>query len=149
MHRPGERSDKHQHRIEEALGLPPEQVAVLAVLLLRGPQTPGELRSRTERMHAFGSFEEVARVLDALADRDEPLVIALERQAGRKETRYTDLLVGNAASPAAPATGASLPDPPLPEPSGVGQSLDDLVEEVAALRAEVRALTSRVEELGG
>ena len=83
VHRVGERSDKHLHRLNEALGLSPEQVALLAVLLLRGPQTPGELRSRTERMHAFASLEEVTRVLEALAGRDEPLVAALERQAGR------------------------------------------------------------------
>jgi len=136
VHRPGERSDKHQHRLEQALELAPEQVAVLAVLLLRGPQTPGELRARTERMHPFGSLEEVARVLDTLADRAEPLVTPLERQAGRKETRYAELLVASDDAPAAAA-----PQPPRAEPAS------DLGAEVAALRAEVAALREAVEAL--
>jgi uncharacterized protein YceH (UPF0502 family) len=136
VHRTGERSEKHQHQLGEALDLSPEQVAVLAVLLLRGPQTPGELRARTERMHPFDTLEDVARVLDALADRDEPLVAALERQAGRKETRYAELLVGSTAAPALPAQ--ELPqDPPA----------DGLRAEVAALRAEVAALREQVEAL--
>ena len=132
VHRAGERSDKHQHRLDDALGLSPEQVAVLAVLLLRGPQTPGELRARTDRMHPFGSLEEVTRVLDGLADRDEPLVAALERQVGRKETRYAELLVGS----------TSAPEPAAPEPPD-----DDLRAEVAALRAEVAELRRAVETL--
>ena len=136
VHRTGERSDKHQHQLEEALGLSPEQVAVLAVLLLRGPQTPGELRARTERMHPFGTLEEVARVLDALADRDEPLVAALERQAGRKETRYAELLVRS--------TGGSATAAPEPAQDPLA---DDLRAEVAALRDEVAALREAVEAL--
>ena len=136
VHRAGERSDKHLHRLDEALDLSPEQVAVLAVLLLRGPQTPGELRARTERLHAFASVEDVARVLDALADRDEPLVTALERQAGRKETRWTDLLVGSAPEP---------PQPPEDDPAQ--PSSGDLLAEVAALRAEVDGLRARLDAL--
>jgi uncharacterized protein YceH (UPF0502 family) len=137
VHRAGERSDKHLHRLEEALDLSPEQVALLAVLLLRGPQTPGELRARTERMHAFDSLEDVARVLDSMAERDEPLVSPLERQAGRKEIRYADLLVGTGARP--------LPSAAEPERAEHAPSFDDLVAEVAALRAEVAALRARVD----
>lgn len=141
VHRVGERSDKHQHQSEEALGLSPEQVAVLAVLLLRGPQTPGELRARTERMHAFGSLEDVARVLDALADRDEPLATPLERQAGRKETRYAELLVGSTPVISPPSPAPAAPAPPEAAPD------DDLRAEVAALRTEVAQLREAVERL--
>lgn len=121
-----ERADKHEHRLGDALGLPPAEVALLAVLLLRGPQTSGELRARSERMQAFGSIEEVERVLDALADRTEPLVTRLDRQPGRKEARYADSLVPRDAAP----------EPPRENP-----------DEVAALRAEVAALRAEVAEL--
>lgn len=129
VHRSGERSEKHQHRVDDVLQLEPAQVALLAVLLLRGPQTPGELRARTERMHPFATVDDVARVLDALAARDEPLVTALPRQAGRKELRYAELLVAAGAAPP--------PPPPDDEP---GLTLARLAEELAALRAEVAEL---------
>jgi uncharacterized protein YceH (UPF0502 family) len=96
VHRPGERSEKHRHELPSALELSPAQVAVLAVLLLRGPQTAAELRARSERMHAFGSSEEVEPVLAELATRAEPLARRLERQPGRKEPRWVQLLVPSA-----------------------------------------------------
>jgi uncharacterized protein YceH (UPF0502 family) len=132
VHRSGERSEKHQHQIEHALGLPPEQVALLAVLLLRGPQTPGELRARTERLHAFDSLDAVVGVLEAMAGRE--LVTPLERQAGRKEVRYAELLVASTPQPSAPTP-----------PAAAGPSFDELVAEVAALRAEVEALRARLD----
>ena len=92
VHRPGERSEKHRHELPTALGLSPAQVAVLAVLLLRGPQTAAELRARAERMHAFTTGEEVEQVLAELARRDEPLAVRLERQPGRKEPRWVQAL---------------------------------------------------------
>ena len=137
VHRSGERSEKHQHRLDETLGLTPAQVALLAVLLLRGPQTPGELRARTERMHAFGSLDDVAQVLEQLAGRQPPLVAALERQAGRKETRYAELLVASSGGPP--------PEPAAAVPAEQGPSLAALAREVAALRAEVAALREQVE----
>src|SRR5665647_387928 len=85
VHRAGERSDKHQHLLDSSLSLSVGQVALLAVLLLRGPQTLAELRARTERMHPFDTVAQVQEALDALADRDDPLVARLERQPGRKE----------------------------------------------------------------
>jgi uncharacterized protein YceH (UPF0502 family) len=90
VHRPGERSEKHRHELPAALGLTPEQVAVVAVLLLRGPQTAAELRARTERMHAFGMTDDVERVLAELAAAS--LAQRLERQPGRKEPRWVQLL---------------------------------------------------------
>ena len=143
-HRTGERSDKHEHRLGDALGLGPDEVVLLAVLLLRGPQTAGELRARTERMHAFGSPEEVERVLDGLADRPEPLVVRLERQPGRKEARYVDTLVPRDAAPAAPyvAPRAEVPpaEPDAPTVAELAAEVAALREEVARLRAEVAAL---------
>lgn len=153
VHRTGERSDKHQHRLQEALGLSGEQVALLAMLLLRGPQTPSELRTRTERMHAFGSSDDVLRVLGQLADRDEPLVAVLERQAGRKETRYAELLVGSAGPPAVgePAVHeAAVGKPGVHEPAvhePAGRSLAELGAAVDALRAEMAALREQVDRL--
>ncbi|HVF04314.1 MAG TPA: DUF480 domain-containing protein [Frankiaceae bacterium] len=148
--RHGERSDKHEHRLGAALGLPPAEVALLAVLLLRGPQTPGELRGRTERMHAFDSVEEVERVLDGLAERPEPLVTRLERQPGRKEVRYVDALVLRDAPPglppAPPRTDGAEP-PAAPVTSGTFATLAALASEVADLRAEVAELRAALSEL--
>ncbi|HEX8001945.1 MAG TPA: DUF480 domain-containing protein [Mycobacteriales bacterium] len=135
--RAGERSDKHEHRLPEALDLSREEVVLLAVLLLRGPQTSGELRARAERMHAFASTEAVERVLDGLADRAEPLVRRLERQPGRKEARYADALVPRDLTAVADAPARA------PEPDEVAA----LREEVAALRAELDALRAAVESL--
>ena len=103
VHRTGERSDKHRHELPASLDLSHEQVVVLAVLLLRGAQTAAELRARSERMHAFASTEQVERVLAELAGRTEPLAQRLERQPGRKEPRWVQLLAGAAPAPAQPS----------------------------------------------
>ena len=158
VHRTGERSDKHQHLLEPALGLSPAQVALLAVLLLRGPQTAAELRARTERMHPFGSADEVEAELDALAGRDEPLAVRLERQPGRKEARYAQAVVEGAPAPAVAVAGATAaPDAvvaPRPAPAASGpppaaSGLAELRAEVDALRAELAELRAEVEELRG
>lgn len=137
-HRTGERSDKHEHRLGDALGLSPAEVALLAVLLLRGPQTSGELRARAERMHAFETTESVERVLDGLADRSEPLVERLERRPGRKESRYVDALVPR-----------DVPPPQVPGSEHVADpaTVAELAAEVAALRAELAELRAAVEDL--
>ena len=137
VHRSGERSEKHQHQAQDALQLSDEQVALLAVLLLRGPQTPGELRARTERMHPFATPADVTEVLADLEARDPALVESLDRQAGRKEVRYAELLVGSVPA----ARDHAVPGPASTEP--------DLVAEVAALRAEVDALRGRLDALSG
>jgi uncharacterized protein len=159
VHRSGERSEKHQHQVEQVLELAPEQVALLAVLLLRGPQTPGELRARTERMHPFDSLEAVGRALDAMAHREPPLVTPLERQAGRKETRYAELLVGSGPAGTSPApalpppgalvgAGAPAPGVPLPAPAAAPTpAVAELAAQVEALRAELAALRAQVDAL--
>jgi hypothetical protein len=86
------RALKYRHLLDEALGLSDPELAVLAVLMLRGPQTLGELKQRTERMRRFGSLEEVVQTLEGLAQRE--LVRRLERRPGQKEERYEQLLGG-------------------------------------------------------
>ncbi|MCY7364906.1 MAG: YceH family protein [Frankiaceae bacterium] len=157
VHRPGERSDKHRHELAAALHLPPAQVALLGVLLLRGPQTPAELRARTERMHPFTTTEQAEDELVALMNRDEPLVVRLERQPGRKEARYAQLLTGAATSGAGVAVGVAVaptshtpPPAPLQAPAQVASvplAARDGLDEVTALRAEVSALRAEVEAL--
>jgi len=163
IHTPGARVPKHRQVLDEALGLSRAEVSLLAVLALRGPQTVGELRTRTERMHDFASLSEVEEALDGLADRHEPLVMRLERQPGQKEARFAQLLGGpvDAAAWAAPAasgtSGASGGDGGFERPASVGgpgrtdrvaaleARVESLEAELAILRAEHRELR---EELG-
>jgi uncharacterized protein YceH (UPF0502 family) len=84
------RALKYRHLLDEALSLSQEELALLAVLMLRGPQTLGELKQRSERLHRFESLDEIAQTLDGLVDRE--LVVRLERRPGQKEERYTHLL---------------------------------------------------------
>ena len=88
----GSRALKYRHLVDEKLGLSDPELAVLAVLMLRGPQTPGELKQRTERLHRFASPAEVMQSLDALAERE--LAKQLERRPGQKEERYVQLVGG-------------------------------------------------------
>jgi hypothetical protein len=152
VHRAGERSEKHHHLLDTSLGLSPGQVALLAILFLRGPQTLAELRARSERMHPFDTFAEVKEALAALTDRDEPLVALLERQPGRKESRYGQLLfdVEPAQSrPTRPLPDQSVPPdrPPRAGVSPAGLTLAGLAREVELLRAEVAGLRTQVDDL--
>jgi uncharacterized protein YceH (UPF0502 family) len=88
----GSRAIKYRHLLDDALRLTPSELAVLAVLMLRGPQTPGELKGRTERLYPFPALEDLQRTLQALADRE--LVERLPRRPGQKEERYRQLLGG-------------------------------------------------------
>ncbi len=99
------RATKYRHVVPDALGLDAAETAVLAVLMLRGPQTIGELKNRTERQHAFGSLDETAAALDTLASHG--LALQLERQPGQKDARWTHLLSPvDAASPSPATTSA-------------------------------------------
>jgi uncharacterized protein YceH (UPF0502 family) len=150
---PGSRAAKYRHLLDEALGLGPPELSVLTVLMLRGAQTPGELRARTERMYTFTDAEALHRVLDALIERE--LVARLQRRPGQKEERYMHLLSDDAEPTADVSPSPSVPDIPRPRPAptpaytdsdGAEQRLARLEREVAELRAEVQALRS---ELGG
>jgi uncharacterized protein YceH (UPF0502 family) len=104
----GARTPKHRQVLDEVLGLDPAERAVITLLLLRGPQTPGELRARADRLHDFDSLEQVQAVLHMLAVRDEPLVEEQSRQPGQKETRWAHCLVPLDERPAV-AEEASFP----------------------------------------
>src|SRR5881227_4181365 len=93
----GSRAAKYRHLAEEALGLGREELAVLAVLLLRGPQTPGELKGRSDRMAHFESLDALERVLDTLSERG--YARRLDRRPGQKEERFTHLLGGASGTP--------------------------------------------------
>jgi uncharacterized protein len=128
------RVPKHSHRLMEAFNLGRRESAVLCVLLLRGPQTPGELRGRTERMYQFDDLEAVQSTLNRMAEWEpQPLVASLPRQAGFKEVRFAHLLSG-------PVEAAAETHSAAPER---GPSLAD---RVAALENEVAALKRTLEE---
>jgi uncharacterized protein YceH (UPF0502 family) len=129
----GSRVQKYEHRIAEALGLSVQETAILAELLLRGPQTPGELRSRCTRMYAFQDLVEVEAALGVMLEAEPPLVARLPRQPGTKETRYTHLLGG---APELPAVAASAPAP---------SRSSQLEAEVAALKQEFLQLRDAFE----
>src|SRR5579863_5878349 len=88
------RVTKYEHRLQEVFNFDRREIAVVCVLLLRGPQTPGELRGRTDRMYHFEALEDVVSTLDRLAHREPPLAAILPRQPGTKESRYTHLFSG-------------------------------------------------------
>lgn len=137
---------KFGHRIAESFELARPQSAVLCVLLLRGPQTPGEIRGRTGRMHEFASLEEVEAALGELIGRTpEALAVKLPRRPGMKEQRYAHLLSGEAQSLAPEAGPAASPE--APGPQGGDERLARLEGEAAALRAEVADLRAQLAEL--
>jgi len=137
---PGSRAAKYRHMLDQAIQVTDGELALLCVLLLRGAQTLGELKGRTERLHRFDSLEEVEGHLDALAERD--LVTVLPRRPGQKEQRYAQLL-GNGSTGTAPAHRAeSLPLPPEPD-----ERLAAVEREVRELRDEMTGLRSRLDAL--
>ena len=102
----GERTTRFRQVIDERLALLPTEAAILSVLFVRGAQTIAEIRSRTERLHAFDSAEEVIAALDGLAARDEPLALPVERRPGEREGRWTHVFTQEEAPATAPATAA-------------------------------------------
>ena len=94
------RVTKYEHRLQEVFNFDRREIAVLCVLLLRGPQTPGELRGRTERMYRFEALDDVISTLDRLSQRQPPLVAVLPRQPGTKESRYMHLFSSDAPAAA-------------------------------------------------
>jgi uncharacterized protein YceH (UPF0502 family) len=141
------RVTKFEHRLQEVFNFDRREIAVVCVLLLRGPQTPGELRSRTERMFHFEALDDIVATLDRLAQRDPPLARVLPRQPGTKESRYMHLFSGE--PPISDATGIANVVRTCPERQSKGLSpanagansasdrLGMLEEEVARLRQEL------------
>jgi uncharacterized protein YceH (UPF0502 family) len=145
------RVTKYEHRLQEMFNFTRGETAILCVLLLRGPQTPGELRARTERMHHFEDLPEVQSSLQRLMQRDPPLARVLPRQPGTKESRYMHLFSGDMKDPAmADASVAQAPSPAYPVtnaaiPSADRDRITHLEDEVATLRKEVTDLKQQLE----
>jgi len=135
------RAYKFRHLLDEALGLDEDELAVLAVLMLRGAQTPGELKQRTERMQGFSGLDALQDVLERLVERE--LVLRLARRPGQKEERYMHRLSEEAEG--APAV-ESPPEPLVAAPPRAGRT-ERLEEELAALRGEVAQMRAQLAEL--
>jgi uncharacterized protein len=153
----GSRVPKYQQRFcnteFSVFQFTPQERAIVCELLLRGPQTPGELRSRAARMASFADAGEAEAALEALAHREAgPLVVRLPREPGRRETRYAHLFGGPiaataAAAPAPASASATATAPaPAPQPPTVPFS-DSQIDRLAALEAEVRSLREQLERL--
>jgi uncharacterized protein YceH (UPF0502 family) len=132
----GARSEKWQQSVVRRWGLDRAGKALMTLLLLRGPQTPGELRTRSERMHPFGSVQEVEEALQSMAGIDEPLVRELPRRPGQKENRWIHL-VGEVAEPAEPVLAEA---PERPAAGGLSARVERLEELVARLAEDVAEL---------
>jgi len=122
---PGSRAVKYRHLFDEALRVSGPEISLLAVLMLRGPQTLGELKTRTERLHGFESTAEVDEVLRGLAQRE--LVARLDRRPGQKEERWTQLL-GSDVEPAAPAVVPVASDPLEERVRRLEEQVEELLE---------------------
>ena len=133
------RVTKYEHRLQEVFNFDRREIALVCVLLLRGPQTPGELRTRSERMYRFETLEDVQSALQKLMDRQPPLARVLPRQPGTKESRYVHLF------------GGEIPDT-VEAPADTSQlvsrdsRLDRLAADVASLRSEISELKRQFAE---
>jgi uncharacterized protein len=141
------RSVKYKQVLDQALGLTPPQLSLLAVLMLRGPQTPGELRTRTERLYRFESNEELETTLRELIERE--LAAPLPRRPGERGQRYAHRLEGEREAPPAEVPPPAVPERAVPAApaadGGIGERVDRLEAELAALRAELRGLRDRLD----
>ena len=152
---------KYEHRLQEVFNFHRHEIAILCVLLLRGPQTPGELRTRTERLYHFEDLDAVQSALNLLMKREPPLAKILPRQPGTKESRYAHLLSGetqhglpgeshssaasathspSAAAASSPSEAASAPPTPVPAHSTGADRLTRLESDLASLRTEIADL---------
>ena len=127
------RVTKYAHRLQEAFNFDRRETALLCVLFLRGPQTPGELRGRTERMYRFDGLEAVESALHHLIDREPPLVKKLPRLPGTKESRYAHLLAGEMEAEV--------------ELNAVSEAAGCETERIARLESEVAALQQEIADL--
>lgn len=138
---------KFEHRLQEAFNFTRHEVAIICELLLRGPQTPGELRGRTERLHRFDEISDVVAALQKLIEREPSLAVMMQRQPGTKESRYAHLLSGPVESIAV----AQVQSGPESSAENLAQEerIVQLEASVAALREEVSALRQKIDSLFG
>ncbi len=140
---PDARVSKFEHRLRDGLNLRRDEIAVICLLLLRGPQTPAELRARAERLYAFDDTAAVAATLERLAAREQPLTRAMARQPGAREVRWRHLLDGETEDPVIA----------LPQAAEAGRRAEGRVEDgslagrVASLEELVRSLQGRLDEI--
>ena len=130
------RVTKFEHRLQEVFNFDRREIAVVCVLLLRGAQTPGELRGRTDRMYHFDALEDVVSSLDRLVQRDPPLVAVLPRQPGTKESRYMHLFSGEPPQELMVTRTHSPANAPA-SPGNDSERITTLEQEVARLRADL------------
>ena len=140
------RVTKYEHWLGEAFNFSRAEAALLCVLLLRGPQTPGELRGRTERMHRFEEISDVLAGLQKLMEREPPLVAILPRQPGTKESRYAHLLSGPVEAIAAVSTAEQAL---TPDATDRDERIAQLESTVSELRQELEALRQKIDNLFG
>jgi uncharacterized protein YceH (UPF0502 family) len=133
------RVTKYEHRLQEVFNFTRPEIAIVCVLLLRGPQTPGELRGRTERMYRFDALEDVQSGLQRLIEHDPPLAAMLPRQPGTKEARYAHLFSGEVEHVQAVSPPVSHRD------TDDSDRLATMEEELAGLRREVADLRQQLE----
>jgi uncharacterized protein YceH (UPF0502 family) len=144
------RSMKYRHTLDGALGLDDAEISVLALLMLRGGQTPGELKARTERLHSFGDMGELTGTLGRLIERG--LAVRLDRRPGQREERYGHLLSEDGEEPEGAAPSAAAPAVPAPAeaapaataPSG-NERIERIERQLAELRAEIKALREELD----
>jgi uncharacterized protein len=140
----GGRVPKYRHLLAEKLGLMPAEQAVICELLVRGPQTVGELRTRGERMHPFSDLAAVEEVLQELTQRENPLITLMPRQPGRKEGRYAQLF--SAMPECGDESSEARPEAARQRVVAENERITKLEADVAGLREEVAGLRQMVEE---
>jgi uncharacterized protein YceH (UPF0502 family) len=138
------RVTKYEHRLQEVFNFDRRETALMCVLLLRRPQTPGELRGRSERMYRFETLDDVESTLQRLMQRESPLVRILPRQAGTKESRYAHLFSGDAGLPAETELGSSSTGRGTSSRSDVRISV--LENDIELLKQEVSELRRQLSE---
>ncbi len=130
----GSRAAKYEHLADKALDLHSKGLALLCPIMLRGPQTPGELKINSHRLYAFNDLDDVHYILECLCEHEPPLVTMLPRQPGQKEERYAHLLSGE-------------PDIPAFAPAVTGSAQSGLAARVEALELELKTLRERLEKI--
>jgi uncharacterized protein len=139
----GSRVEKYRHLLDHSFGLDTQKQAVLSVLMLRGPQTAGEIRGRTVRMVEFESIDQVEAVLQRLIEHEDPLVLELPVQPGRKEPRFAHLLAGTVEAEVGPVTAVA--SAAVRAARSEGDRLDALSEQVSLLQEQVEALRAELQ----
>lgn len=138
------RVTKYEHRLQEVFNFDRREIAILCVLLLRGPQTPGELRGRTERMYHFAELEDVGSTLDRLSQRQPALAAILPRQPGTKESRYIQLFSESAPEESNVAQTSPRGQPNAPSSAPLSSTTSD---RIARLEEEVSQLKTQLSEI--